>query len=472
MKPPLEVLQEIAMCSDILREYFATLHEEVTRLEQENQELRTRLNQNSNNSSKPPSSDVFVKPKSLRTKSGRKPGGQPGHKGITLRKVPNPDRIEIHSVEQCSCCGQDLSRIASMKYSSRQVFDVVIKREVTEHRVDIKQCPGCQHTSTAAFPPGVEHYVQYGPIYRSFMVCLNQGHFVPFDRLAAISKTMLGISASPGTLVNIIQDCHVRLADAEEAIKKQLLNAGLLHFDETGTRVDGQNNWIHVAGNSQFTHYACHEKRGNVATDVIGILPQFKGIAIHDFWKPYFKYTQCKHALCNVHILRELTGVIENTGQQWASDMKTLLLDMNQLVDKAGGMLDEVSVAKYEVQYDAILDLADSENPIKKADIVRDKGRGRPKRSKERNLIDRLKLNKQQVLLFMRSPAVPFDNNQAERDIRMAKLHRKISGGFRSDEGKTAFCRIRSYISSATKQGIDMFSAIYAAKTGNPVFVQ
>lgn len=471
MKPPIEVLQEIVGCSDKLRTYLTILHKEIARLEQENKELRERLNQNSNNSSKPPSTDIFIKPKSLRTKSGRKPGGQPKHTGNTLRKAMVPDRIENHRVEYCSCCGQDLSDVVPSAYKTKQVIEVVIKREVTEHRADIKKCPCCRHANNAPFPQGIEHYIQYGPVYRSIMVCLNQGHFVPFERLSQISKSILGIPVSTGTLVNIIKNCHDSLASTESYIKEQLVTSKVLHCDETGTRVEGKNNWIHVAGNSQFTHYACHNKRGHAATDDIGILPEFQGVAVHDFWKPYFMY-KCTHALCNVHILRELSGIIENTGQQWAKEMKQLLLEIKAAVDATAiSALDETTLAKFEAKYDKILALADSENPINTARIVNNT-RGRVKQSKSRNLINRLNMHDHQILLFMRDPEIPFDNNQAERDIRMVKLHRKVSGGFRSDEGSEAFCRIRSYISSAAKKGIDMFTAIYAAKTGNPVFVQ
>jgi len=211
-------------------------------------------------------------------------------------------------------------------------------------------------------------------------------------------------------------------------------------------------------------------ERGSDATQEINILPQFTGTVVHDFWKPYFKYDRCNHALCNAHILRELNGIIENTGQKWAEDMKQLLLEIKTETDKAGGALDEAAAAKYETQYDAILVLADLENPVDKEAVAKNNRRGRKKKSKAQNLIERLKLHKHQILLFMQDPKVPFDNNLAERDIRMAKLHLKISGGFRSQKGQDAFCRIRSYISSANKQNVSMFSAIYAAMKGSPLF--
>lgn len=471
MTPPLEVIAEISRCTKPTRDYFKFLQEENYRLKEENKVLREQLNQNSRNSSRPPSTDGFAKPKSLRQRTGRKPGGQPGHKGSTLHKVSNPDRIELHQVERCSHCGADLSGIPAKEYRQRQVHEIVIKRIVIEHRAEVKACSRCHHTNVAAFPEGVTHYIQYGPTYRAVMVCLNQGHFVPYSRLSEISKSIFGIPVSPGTLVNMVDKCHKQLEKAEAYIKEQLINSDILHADETGTRLNGKTNWLHTVGNDQYTHYARHNKRGSDATKEIGILPETNSTLIHDFWKPYFKYTQCEHALCNVHILRELNGIIENTGQKWAQDMKQLLLEIKAKTDEAGGALDDVTAAMYEAKYDLVLACADRENSTDKKEVMTSNNRRGPrKKSKAQNLIERLKLYKDQVLLFMRDERVPFDNNQAERDIRMAKLQLKISGGFRSEKGQDAFCRIRSYISSAKKQGVSMFAAVYAAMIGKPLF--
>lgn len=470
MQPPLEVILEIRNCSLNTQKYFEAIHRENERLTRENAELRARVSLNSLNSSKPPSSNPFIKPKSLREKTGRKPGGQPGHKGHTLRVSRKPDvRIE-HKVNHCNHCGLDIPQNESTGYKTRQVVDVQIIPIVTEHCVQSKICPVCGKETTAAFPQGVNHYIQYGDTFNSIIICLNKGNYIPYDRLSKISKDILGIPVSSGTLVNIIHECGKSLEDSMEYIKDQLKQASVVHFDETGTRVKGKNQWLHTAGNEQFTYVETHVKRGSAATDDIGILPVFEGTAVHDFWKSYYKYLGCKHALCNAHILRELTGISENFKQKWSEHMKSLLVEIKRSVDTAGGRLTPLEAAAYEVRYDEILSAGDKENPIDMDTLARKNTRGRTARSKARNLLDRMKLYKQDILKFMIDPEIPFDNNLAERDIRMSKLQQKISGGFRSDEGNEAFSNIRSYISTATKQGISMFESIYAAVSGKPLF--
>jgi transposase len=252
-------------------------------------------------------------------------------------------------------------------------------------------------------------------------------------------------------------------------IKDKLKQATIVHFDETGNRVKGENEWLHSAGNEKYTYIETHAKRGSAATDEIGILPEFKGIAVHDFWKPYYNYTLCSHALCNSHILRELNAISENFAQAWPDKMKSLLAGIKQSTEAAKGVLSLPEITAYETLYDKILKLGQKENPLK--DVPEKRGRrGRIAKSKSQNLIERMKLYKHDILRFMTDPQVPFDNNLAERDIRMCKLQQKISGGFRSDEGSQAFDNIRSYISTATKQGLCMFDSIYAAVSGNPLF--
>lgn len=470
MHPPLEVILEIRNCSPGTQEYFDAIHRENERLTGENAELRARVSQNSLNSSKPPSSDPFVKPKSLREKTGRKPGGQHGHKGRTLRVSPKPDVVIEHKVDTCCHCGLDISQQEVTGHKKRQVVDVQILRVVTEHQAVEKNCHHCGGQTTAEFPAGVDHYVQYGPVYRAIMVCLNKGNHLPYDRLSRVSKDIFGIPASCGTLVNIVHECGKMLGGSMEYIKNQLKQAKVLHVDETGNRANGKNQWLHTAGNDQFTYLESHKKRGHAATEDIGILPVFKGTVIHDFWKSYFKYTDCNHALCNAHLLRELNGIIENNKQIWAEQMKSLLVTIKRSVDIAGGSLVPTEAAAYEFRYDEILDLGDKENPIDMKAMTKGNTRGRTARSKARNLLDRMKLYKKDVLRFMYDLEIPFDNNQAERDIRMCKLQQKISGGFRSDQGNEAFGNIRSYVSTSAKQGIPVFDSIFAAVSGNPLF--
>jgi transposase len=280
----------------------------------------------------------------------------------------------------------------------------------------------------------------------------------------------LGIPVSSGTLVNIVEKCGKSLKDSMKYIKDQLKQASVVCFDETGNRVKGENQWLHSASNEWFTYVKTHAKRGSTATDDIGILPAFRGTAIHDFWKAYYNYNGCSHALCNAHILRELNGITENFSQAWPKQMKTLLLEIKQSVDTAGILTQQESAA-FEDLYGEILDAGEKENPIKDAPKRRGK-RGRIAKSKACNLLSRMKNYKKDILKFMTDPAIPFDNNLAERDIRMSKLQQKISGGFRSDEGNEAFDNIRSYISTAAKQGKSMFESIHAAVSGSPFFTE
>ena len=463
-----EILLEIRKCSKKLQTYFEDIHQENERLRAENKDLIARLNQNSSNSSRPPSSNQFIKPKSLRVKTGRKPGGQPGHKGNTLHVRDNPDVTVEHTADVCSHCGCDISAATATLYKSRQVVDVKIIPVITEHRTMSKTCPDCGKTTTAAFPYGVDHYIQYGDTFSSIIICLAKGNYVPYERLSGISKDIFGIGVSSGTLVNIVHKCGKSLDDSMEYIKDQLKQALVVHFDETGNRVMGENWWLHNASNKWFTYVRTHAKRGSAATDDIGILPYFKGTAVHDFWKTYFNYSNCAHALCNGHILRELNGITDNFSQAWPERMKALLIGIKQSVDTEGIPTLKESSA-FEDLYGEVLDAGEKENLSIDAPERRGK-RGRIAKSKACNLLGRMKNYKQDILRFTTDLEIPFDNNQAERDIRMSKLSQKISGGFRSYEGCHAFDNIRSYISTASKQDKSMFESIHAAVSGNPLF--
>ena len=469
MQPSLEILYEINRCSDATQRYFHVLQQQNERLERENKTLRARLNQTSTNSSKPPSSNPFIKPRSLRVRSGRKPGGQPGHRGNTLRTSDSPDNTVEHKINTCPHCQEDLSNTVVVATKARQVFDVMIVPIVTEHRAEEKNCPNCGQTVVATFPQGVDHYIQYGDTFNAIMICLNKGHYVPYYRLSQISRDIFGISVSCGTLVNMVHACGQSLTMSMEHIKNQLRQANVVHFDETGIRLKGKNHWVHTAGNAQYTYFETHTHRGSAATDEIGILPEFEGIAVHDFWKSYYNYL-CLHAICNAHILRELTGITENFNQEWSGKMKDLLVEIKRQVDAAGGALSKEKATAFEICYDDILAFGEQENP--QLHKKKSKKRGRIKQSKARNLLNRMIQYKADILRFMLDPSTPFDNNQAERDIRMVKLFQKISGGFRSKPGNQDFDHIHSYISTAKKQGMSMFSSLRAAISGKPLFDQ
>jgi transposase len=470
MIPTAKVQREIMRCSPAVRQYFYDIQSENERLTLENAELQARLKQNCTNSSQPPSASSFVKPKSLRIKTGRKPGGQTGHTGHTLPVKETPDEMIEHKVDICSHCGGDLSAETAQISQTRQVMDIKIIPVVMQHAVQSKTCPLCGKKTTAAFPPGVDHYIQYGEAFRAVMVCLNQGNYLPYKRLAGISRDIFKTPISPGTLVNIVQECGQSLKDSMVHIKDRLKQAKVLHCDETGSRVKGKNRWLHSAGNAQFTYLETHAKRGSAATNDIGILPGFSGTAVHDFWKAYYNYSDCKHAICNAHILRELQGIKDNYSQIWPVRMKNLLLDIKQSIEEKAGALNPRTLQKYEKRYDDILELGEKANPLPKKNLAPSHKRGKKACSKARNLLDRMRLYKPDILRFMHDPEVPFDNNLAERDIRNSKVQQKISGGFRSDQGSATFNRTRSYIGTATKQGISVFAAIQAAVSGRPLF--
>lgn len=457
----------------VLLEMDARIHALEQRLqasEQRVKQLEDRLATNSRNSSKPPSTDGFKKPKpkSLRKKSGRRSGGQPGHPGHTLQRLDNPDHIEHHRVERCSACGRSLADQPSESIEKRQVHDLPPTRLiVTEHQSEQKRC-SCGHVNKAAFPEGVNAPVQYGPQIKALAVYLSQQQLLPYERTCDLLGELLGCPISQGTLANIIAHCHEDIEAPVAQIKKQVTQAPVTHFDETGSRVDKKLWWLHAASTERLTYYDIHPKRGSEAMDAIGILPGFTGRAIHDAWRPYLTY-ECDHGLCNAHHLRELTFVHEQHQQEWAGQMKDFLQEIKKAVDQARPTTNHLSQARikaFQDTYQRILDDGYAANPPPIPPLT--KKRGRPKKTKPRNLLERLDKHRDQVLAFTKDFSVPFDNNQAERDIRMMKVQQKISGPFRTPHGAQAFCRIRSYISTARKNAIGALDALTRVFAGNP----
>lgn len=460
----------ISLVKDLTQK-IDSLNSEIASLNQRVQSLESQVNKNSNNSSKPPSSDGFKKTKSLRKPSGKSPGGQEGHKGHTLERVDNPDNIIEYNVDQCSKCGASLKDIIVEKHIVRQVVDLPeTKVVVTEHRADVKQCPYCGHTNIAAFPEGVTQPVQYGNKLKATSVYLSQYQLIPYDRQEQFFKDLFNHDISKGTLVSINKACYGTLENIEANIKSQLTaSTGVVHFDETGVSINGKLKWLHVASNDKYTYYAVHDKRGSKATDDIGILPDFKGTAVHDSWKSYNKYTNCDHSLCCAHILRELNGITELEKQSWADEMKQLLLEIKFEVDKAPSTQNALmlkQVLEYENKYDAIVSTGMQEDF--KINPPTNEGKHRRKKSKSGNLLERLTLHKQEILSFMNDFDIPFDNNQAERDIRMTKVKQKISGTFRTFSGAEHFARIRGYISTLKKQSKSVIDCIESLFSNNP----
>jgi transposase len=453
---------------------IAQQQEQIHQLTVRVKDLEDRLALNSRNSSQPPSGDApGQRTKSLRTASGKKPGAQKGHPGRRLQAHPQPDRILRHSPPACHQCGQSLEAVVGTEHEEpRQVFDLPpIKLEVTEHCAISKVCPSCQALNHGQFPAEVAPGVQYGPQLKALGVYLVNYQLLPWRRTCELISDLTGQWMAAGTLAAALTECAHNLESSEGAIKEALKQATLAHFDETGLYVADRRQWLHVSSTALLTHYGFHPKRGSEATKQIGILPAFKGRAIHDHFSPYFKY-QCDHGLCNAHHLRELTFIHEQQHQAWAGKLKRLLVKIKRAVELAAATgaqaLPTSQQRKFERAYDCLITqgLQLPENRSSQ----RTGKRGPAKQSKAKNLLDRLSEYKRETLAFMSDFAIPFDNNQAERDLRMIKVQQKISGCFRTEAGATAFCRIRSYISTIKKQGRHVLSAIKSALAGHPLF--
>jgi transposase len=463
---------ELAAQVESLSARVAALETANAALRTENAALQARLRADSHNSSKPPSSDgpgVKPHPKSQRTRSGRQPGGQPGHPGHTLHLVDVPDEVQVHTPTHCETCGQSLADVAALRRERRQVVDLPpVKVRVVEHQVETKCCPGCGAETSGAFPVGVTAPAQYGPGVATVAVYLNQEQLLPVERTTEVLADLFGCPISQGTVESAVGACHAHLADVEAAIKHGIMAAPVGHFDETGIDLNAKLAWLHVASTRTLTSYAFHAKRGQQAMDAIGILAQFRGRAMHDGLVSYWHYETCAHGLCNGHHLRELTFIAEELGQPWAQDLKELLGEIKTTVASArthgmSGLAAEVQEA-FAARYDAIVEAGAKANPPPEPTGRR----GRPKLGKAGSLVERLRQHKGATLAFMADFAVPFDNNQAERDLRMVKVREKISGCFRTTTGAERFCRIRGYISTLRKQGMPILSALGQALIGNP----
>jgi transposase/uncharacterized coiled-coil protein SlyX len=461
--------QDTLLCQQ--RQQMQQMQAQIAALTQQVKDLQDRLAKDSHNSSLPPSSDRFVRqPKSLRPKSERKPGGQEGHQGTTLRFAEVPDEVIEHRVTVCASCQHDLREVEACVTLRRQVVDMPTPRLIVqEHRAEQKQCPRCQHITVASFPPTVTAPIQYGPLIGAAAVYLTQQQLLPLERTCEVLRDLVGVQMSEGTVGELIKRTAAALAPVEQQIKAALIEAAVLHQDETGVSVAGKRYWEHVSSTATLTHYQVDASRGQDALNAIGILPDFKGISIHDAWASYFLY-DCEHALCLVHVLRELVFQAEEQGASWAADLKDLLLSMKQATQEAREQgkrwLDPLEVLDWETAFLRLLDEADQVTPRATAPPGT---RGRIKQSAARNLLDRLRKQQKAVFCFLEDLRVDFDNNLAERDLRMMKVQQKVSGCFRSLAGAQAFSRIRGYLSTLRKQGLPLFSALQATLCGHPL---
>jgi transposase len=455
----------------LLTEQTQQVQQQIMALKNQVRELEARLNKDSHNSSKPPSSDGLGKkpaPRSLRTKTGRKQGGQKGHPGNTLSFAETPDQRIPHIPTCCSGCGASLEGAQVVAEQRRQVVDLPpLRLEVSEHLAQSRLCE-CGVTTTAAFPTEASEPIQYGPRLKALGVYLRDYQLLPFARTSQLLTDVFGAALCKRTLENTLSECSTRLQPVSETIKKALIASPVLNCDETGLRVEGKLHWVHSAGTPNLTYYTCHARRGKKGSDAAGVLSAFTGTTVHDAWPAYAPYA-CRHSLCNAHHLRELTPFAEE-GALWARNMMALLGEIKTAVERAQFQgrehLPPLLEAHFEGRYQKLLKQGYAPNPPP-ADPARDK-RGRPKQTPVRNLLLRLDTHRKQVLAFMYDFAIPFDNNLAERDLRMIKLRQKISGGFRSLTAAEAFCRVRGYLSTLRKQGKNILTALESVFRGVP----
>lgn len=429
--------------------------------------LEARLGMNSSNSSKPPSSDGYAKPtpKSLRRKSGRKRGGQPGHPGTTLQQVAEPDVVKMHLPDCCEC-GHCLEQEPVHHVECRQVLELPEKLfEVVEHHLVTKICSHCGRKVRAAAPHEAPARIQYGSRFRAALVYLRNYQLLPYNRLTQVCRDLFGVAVSKRTIETVERQAYESLAPFAQEVRRQLLQEEVLHADETGMRVDSKRQWFHALSTPTVTFYQVHPKRGGEAIEDNGVIPAFKGTLVHDCWSPYFRYGDA-HALCGAHLLRELAGVCENEGYGWAHELSVLLEMMAKATETCEKKtLSESLIAWFEQTYDTILARGQRDLPPPQKTPEK---RGRTKKSKAANLHERLVKHRDSVLRFLRNPVVPFTNNLAERDIRMVKLREKTSGCSRTFLGAEIFARIRAYISTSNKQDKDLFHNIRIAILKKP----
>lgn len=432
--------------------------------------LEAQLNKNSKNSHKPPSSDGLKKPPVKKGKRKGKAGGQKGHPGTTLRKSDKPDRVIEHGPEQCECCGTNLVEVGGAVIGSRQEIEIPKKPiEVIEHQRLQKECPHCGASNKGQWPTHIRGNVQYGRRFKAFCVYLLSYQLVPYERAGDLLKVLFGYQPGGGTLTQTQQQAYEVLAPIEAEIKDAIRGSPNSHSDETGMRVEGKTQWLHVCSTETHTYYYWSQHRGKQAHQDDGLLPEYQGILMHDAYASYFAL-ECQHALCNAHLLRDLQALSEaDPSQVWPRHLMRLLQTAWAMVKQAKveglKQLPRLKQTRILTLFDRIIRPADQRTPHN----LRQPGqRGRVAQSPHRNLLDRLLNHKADYLRFVTDFRIPFDNNLAERDLRMCKLQQKISGCFRTATGADLFCRIRGYISTVRKQGYHLLSTLVSLFSNSP----
>ena len=432
-------------------------------------ELEARLRSDSSTSSKPPSSDGLSKrPAKPRQRGVRRPGKQPGDDGKWLMRVADPDEVVVHEPHSCGSCGESLAGAPLAQTESRQVADLPPMRLWwVEHRSRRRRC-SCGHVTAGLFPDGVNAPVQYGPGLRAAAAYLCSYQHVPYERARQTFRDLLGADVSTGWIAGSVATLSDAVIPSVERIADLIAEAHVAHFDETGARVDGRLWWVHTACTDALTHLDLHDRRGEAAMRDIGILPRFEGVAVHDGLGAYRRFTACDHALCGAHHLRELDGIAEHFQQPWAHEMAELLREIKTYADEAraagAGSIDAHDLRRFEHYYDELV----CEGWLANPPPPKTGQRGRPALGPIGSLINRLDRDRDSALRFMRDLDVPFDNNQAERDIRPVKVKQKITGGWRTVEGAMRALDLRSYIDTARKQRVSIIAALRAAAEGCP----
>jgi transposase len=445
--------------------------QKIERLEQENKALRSkiaelerRLGLNSENSSKPPASDGLKKKEkkrttSLREKGSRPSGGQKGHPGKTLQQVLEPDEVMVYPApDVCGKCGGDVSVEERAKIIKRQVFELPVPRlMVTEHQVAVKKCPKCHHQVQGSFPVAVKAPVQYGARIKAVATYLHHQHFIPEDRLSEVMSDLFGCQLTPGTLANTTKALAEIVVPVVEQIATAVKAAAIKHLDETELRISGRTQWLHVVSNATHTWY-----RVSTGRKEIEALDTCTGVVVHDHWKSYYQLVGVEHALCNAHHLRELKALAEIDQESWAVVMSKLLRLACRYQHRHPTGVPPHLVDRLQYLYTQILHRGlDFHHRL--PPLTRSSSRGRVKRRVGHNLVLRLHNFQEDVFRFLTKPDVPFTNNQAERDLRMMKCKQKVSGGFRAFDCAVAFANIRSFLSTASKQGFNLLEVITAA---------
>jgi transposase len=455
-----------------LMEVVQTLLLKIEELTAEIADLRARLNQNSGNSSRPPSTDGYRKKShtAIITDGVEKKsrGGQVGHQGKTLRQVENPDFVEEHKPEACTC-GHCFDDSAEHKFlSKRQVFDIPPpKIAVYEHRIFETQCPVCGQKNRTEFPAGVTNPTQYGTRMKSFVALLGVHSNVPMAKISRITDVLFGAPLNVGTIASFYKDFSDKLEATEKIIQQHIAASWALNADETGIRIDKKTNWLHTYSTEHFTYLFAHAKRGMEAIEAgAAFLKDFPNWLIHDCWASYFKLKSPKHGACNAHFLRELQAVIENDHRVWAKKMKDFLIKLNQIpFDQR--IENQVRLTQ---EYDDICTFARTEDPEPNPANL-PKKKGRIKKPKSANLLERFIKYKDNVLAFAFNKGVPFTNNQAERDLRVAKIKMKVSNCFRSFHGAECYARIAGFISTVQKNERNIFDEMNNTLLGHNFMV-